>query len=419
MKRIQLSHMLGCAWILVALGAPALALANEKPLPVAQVQGADMYTMSSTTIPGPRRYYVSLPERYNASNRRYSVLYVIDGDFQFEHVAAAVRSLARTGRIEPLIVVGVALNGEQEYQHYTTWTTDELPGSGGAPQLLQFLQKDLLPRIQHQYRTTGHQAIAGYSLGGLLVLQAALAKDSPFAAYYAMSPSLYLDNYALNSKLANAPLSGRLFLSVANEQGMGVSELAGMLKPSSERFSWQFQQFAHDTHYSTALPAITAALQWDFADYSLEMADLLALGDERAVLKALSGKLQHWSQPQLGWLQAWNLAKYYVVSKQMDHLEQSLAMWEQAWPGASLELRVQLVKACLKKQLLDTAQALVDKAPVALEQSHDWQKQRADLFAAKGDMVAAKSAQKKAEQLAREQHLAEWEFQELAPGSYQ
>lgn len=417
MKRIQLSHMLCCAWFIAGVGAPAVTVADEQPL--AQVQSASMYSISSTTLAGARRYYVSLPERYDASNRRYSVLYVIDGDFQFEHVAAAARSLARTGRIEPLIVVGVALNGEQEYQHYTTWKTDELPGSGGAPQLLQFLQKDLLPRIQRQYRTSGKQAIAGYSLGGLLVLQAALAKDSPFAAFYAMSPSLYLDNYALNAKLAKAPLAGRLFLSVANEQGMGVSELAGMLKPSSERFSWQFQQFAHDTHYSTALPAITAALQWDFANYSLEMADLLALGDERAVLKAFSGKLQHWSEPQLGWLQAWNLAKYYVVSKQMDHVEQSLAMWEQAWPGAGAELRIQLVKACLKKQLLDTAQALVEKAPAALAQSHDWQKQRADLFAAKGDMAAAKAAQQTAEQLARAQHLAEWEFQELAPGSYQ
>lgn len=375
--------------------------------------------MSSSILSGERRFYVSLPERYDASGRAYSVLYVLDGDFQFEHVAAAVRSLARTGRIEPLIVVGITFNGEAEYQRYTTWKTDELAGSGGADTMLRFIQQELVPRINHDYRTTHQQALSGYSLGGLLVLQAALAKPSSFQAYYAMSPSLYLDNYALNEKLANAPLQGRLYLSVANEQGMGVSELAGKLKASSANFTWHFQVFEQENHYSTALPAIVAALQWDFESYSLELADLLALADERTVISRLSAKSSHWSKPKLGWLQAWNLAKYYVVSKQLSNLEQSLQRWEHAWPGSASELRIQLVKACLKKQHLDIAQSLVDHAPADLEQSHDWQKQKADLFAAKGDLPRAKAAQIKAEQLARAQHLAQWELQELALGSYQ
>lgn len=378
-----------------------------------------MQQMQSTLLQGERRYYVSLPERYEASNRRYSVLYIVDADFQFEHVAATVRNLARMGRIEPLIVVGIAFNGEKEYQRYTSWRTTDLDVSGDAPLLLDYLNKELLPLINQRYRTTKQQAIAGYSLGGLLVLQAMLQPQSPFSAFYAMSPSLFLDNYALNKKLASAPLRGRLFLSVANEQGMGVAELADLLKPTNAALQWHFAQFAQDTHYSTALPALLAALQWDFADYGLDSGQLLALGDENAVLTHFRARKAHWSSYHMGWLQAWNLAKYYVASKQLQANEASLQAWEQVMPGASHELRIQLVKALLKYQQVDAVAALVANAPASLEQSHDWQKQLADFYAARGELPHAKQAQRKAEALARAQHLAEWEYQELAPGSYQ
>jgi uncharacterized protein len=69
-----------------------------------------------------RRYMVSLPERYLMTQRQYPSLFVIDADFQFQHVAAMVKNLSRTGKIPPMIVIGIANQGGDDYLKTTTWS---------------------------------------------------------------------------------------------------------------------------------------------------------------------------------------------------------------------------------------------------------------------------------------------------------
>ena len=85
------------------------------------------FTHNSNLYNAERRYMVALPERYHATQRQYPVLYIIDGDFQFRHVSAAVNNLARVGKIPPMIVVGIALQGQADYIKSTTWAAEDNP----------------------------------------------------------------------------------------------------------------------------------------------------------------------------------------------------------------------------------------------------------------------------------------------------
>ncbi len=390
--------------------------------PAAAASMADhQHSHFSKVLQQQRRYQLSLPERYQSSDRRYAVLYLIDADFQFEHVAATVRQLARAGRIAPLIVVGVATNGTSDYQHKTSWLTADLPGSGGAAAMLQYLRTELLPVINTQYRTSGKQALLGYSLGGLLSLQALLQGEGSYSAFYALSPSVWLDNQSIISRFSRAALTtlpaSRLFISLANEAGMGVQELRSQLQQQAPAtLQWQFAHFPAETHYSMALPALTAALQWDFAGHFVDLAPLLKYPAYGDVLDYFAKRRAHWAGYQYDWLQAYTIAKYLWITNQWPQAEQILQQTEQKLPGSSRELRVQLAKVLLKKQQAKLALQLLQQAPQP--EYHDWHKQMADAYAALQQPALALQYQQQAEALVIAQQLETWEYQELEPGSY-
>lgn len=391
------------------------------PPAVAASLADSQHSHFSQVLQQQRRYQVSLPERYQSSSRRYAVLYLIDADFQFEHVAATVRQLARSGRIAPLIVVGVATNGTSDYQHKTSWATADLPGSGGAQAMLQYLRTELQQVVNTQYRTSGQQALLGYSLGGLLSLQALLQGDGTYSAFYALSPSVWLDNQSIVGRFQRAALAklppSRLFISLANEEGMGVQELRAQLQQQAPTtLQWQFAHFPAETHYSMALPALTAALHWDFTGHFVDLAPLLKFSDYAAVLDYFAKRRQHWAGYQYDWLQAYTIAKYLWISKQWPQAEELLAQTEQKLPGSSNELRVQLAKVLLKKQQAKLALQLLLQAPQP--QYHDWLKQMADAYAALQQPELARQYQQQAEALAISQQLEPWEYQELEPGTY-
>jgi tetratricopeptide (TPR) repeat protein len=65
-------------------------------------------TLVSAKVGELREFWVSLPDRYNASTERYPVLYMMDGDFNFNSgVIGGVRQAAWMGEIPEFIIVGI------------------------------------------------------------------------------------------------------------------------------------------------------------------------------------------------------------------------------------------------------------------------------------------------------------------------
>ncbi len=123
---------------------------------------------------GPRRHVeIWLPPGYDSSSRRYPVLYMHDGQNLFDPriantgvdwgVDEAVMRLVERGVIPPVIVVGVWSSPEKRGREYSPWQD--------APRYARFLQEELIPSINREFRTlTGpdNTAVMGSSMGGLL-----------------------------------------------------------------------------------------------------------------------------------------------------------------------------------------------------------------------------------------------------------
>lgn len=107
-----------------------------------------MFEHQSNILKQNRRYMVSLPERYYSNKRQYPTLYVVDSDFQFQHTSALVTNLSRMGKIPPMIVIGIANQGQPDYIYHTTWDSENNEEYGGASLFNEYIEQELLPVIK-------------------------------------------------------------------------------------------------------------------------------------------------------------------------------------------------------------------------------------------------------------------------------
>jgi len=172
--------------------------------------------LQSAVLAEPRDLIVSLPESYpREPSRRYPVLYVLDGSSQAAHTAESARLLTRIGVMPEILVVGIPSSSENRSRDYTppymrVDAEDEKAPPGEADRFLRFIETELIPHVERQYRTTSTRMLAGNSRGGLFVVYSLLEKPDLFAARFAFSPALWRDDDRLVKELAKSLTSRAL-----------------------------------------------------------------------------------------------------------------------------------------------------------------------------------------------------------------
>lgn len=153
-----------------------------------------------------RRVWIYLPPGYAASDRRYGVLYMHDGQNVFDSATAyagewgvdeALDSLAAAGG-PGLIVVAVDNGHHQRMDEYSPWRHPQA-GGGDGDAYADFLAKTLKPYVDRTYRTRPepeHTGIMGSSMGGLISLHAGLRHPGVFGRVGVFSPSLWFSEEA-------------------------------------------------------------------------------------------------------------------------------------------------------------------------------------------------------------------------------
>jgi len=143
---------------------------------------------------------VGLPNSYYSSQMFYPVLYVLDGDFLFGITKGIADMLMFGKEIKDIIVVGISYG-----QGIVVWnnkrTRDLTTGgdtllangqhAGGADNFIKFIQYELFPVVNKNYRTNpDSSAICGTSYGGLLNSYILFKQPELFKNYIISSPSL-------------------------------------------------------------------------------------------------------------------------------------------------------------------------------------------------------------------------------------
>ncbi len=184
-----------------------------------------MITVSHIQIPAlpterPRRLYVYLPEDYDATERRYPVLYMFDGHNVFyDSDATYGKSWGMKEYLEahhtPLIVVAVECNPEgfRRLNEYSPWSFHAPRPVGTVEGLgkvtMDWIVHELKPQIDRQYRTLSereHTMIAGSSMGGLMTLYAVTAYNETFSKGAALSPCFWVSPKNM-AELLKTPLA--------------------------------------------------------------------------------------------------------------------------------------------------------------------------------------------------------------------
>ena len=284
--RVSLLALLGALWAFTPLAQSA-----TPPAPEPVIIG-EKFTIESKALAETRTYVVHTPDYYNNRKDAYPVLVLQDAENNFAYTSDAVHLLSANGRIPAMIVVGI--NNADRTRDMTPskpksgfggtpWTGP----AGGADKFLSFIADELLPTIDHNYRTRPYRVLIGHSLGGLFAVYALLNRPEVFQGYIITSPSLWWDDQVLVKTAqpffaAHHDLHADIYMSMANE---GDTMLGGAWKLSAEleeaklpNVRWQFKRSPEEEHGTIPYISTYAGLQAIFEGYRI--ADPIALVEE-------------------------------------------------------------------------------------------------------------------------------------------
>ncbi len=282
-----------------ALALPA-ALVAQPALPKTITIGT-VDTLYSATLKEKRPYLVYLPPSYSDTvytQRKYPVLYLLDGDAHFHSVTGLLQILGTgvngTYVVPEMIVIAIPNTNRMRDLTPTAAITDPdgkpnkgFGGGGGMPQFLKFMQTELLPHIDSAYRTAPYRVFVGHSLGGLTTIDALYTMPQTFNAYLAIDPSLWWDHRLLLSQAkgfftGTKPAGRTLYVAQANtlaaDDSLPNGHFASIVQFNrvAEAYNkggirYGFKYYGDDDHGSVPLIAEYDALRFVFDFYRMDL----------------------------------------------------------------------------------------------------------------------------------------------------
>lgn len=288
--------------ILAAFAFSSISWAQTREAPAALGFAAKF---DSAVLKEERKIWVHLPYANTVSKdkvpERYPVIYLLDGDANFNAVVAITEHLSAEGRMPPSIVVGIMHPNRVKDLTFGV-DQQEFPDAvfgkdvGGGPEFMAYIENELMPYIDSHYATDSYKIFIGHSLGGLSVIHALVHRPSLFNAYVSLDASLWWNQEVLvndASKLMKSrSYAGKsLYVAMANRLKPGMT-LKTVLKDRSESSSliranlhfldylkrdrpaglrYQSKFYADENHGSLPLIGEYDALRFIFAPYYFQV----------------------------------------------------------------------------------------------------------------------------------------------------
>lgn len=182
------------------------------------------FVLYSPEIKADKKIWIYLPHNYYASDKRFPVLYMHDGQNLFDAKTSAFGEWRADETLDSLkaevIVIGIEHGGEKRLTELTPYPNEKY-GGGGADSYLDFVVKTLIPHVNKKYRTktgAGDTAIMGSSLGGLVSFYALLKYPDVFGRAGVFSPSFWF-NDAIYTFAENAGrIKGKIYFAAGDSE---------------------------------------------------------------------------------------------------------------------------------------------------------------------------------------------------------
>ena len=244
-----------------------------------------------------RKVWIHIPNSNggNTGNEPYPVIYLLDGDENFNDIISITEFMSKTGLCPPMIVV--AILHPSRMTDLTFGTDKETPGIvGKGEKFMLHVEKELMPYIESNYPTASYKIFIGHSVGGLTVVYTLMYHPELFDAYVSLDGALWWNNQHTVTEakmiLANKNYNGKtLFMALANrlDRGMDTLEvqkdttegtelirsnlefIKDIFKNKTNHLRFQHKYYENDDHSSVRLIGEYDALRFIFDYYKLKI----------------------------------------------------------------------------------------------------------------------------------------------------
>lgn len=229
---------------------------NVKPLTIGEIR-----TLKSEILNEDRTLNIYLPQNFDKT-KSYPVIYLLDGSMNedFIHVTGLIQFFNQMYAMPETIVVGIANTDRKRDFTFHTDLKDlqkDYPTTGHSDKFISFLEKELKPYIENQFKVT-EKYVFGQSLGGLLATEILLKKPELFNNYFIISPSIWWDDESLlkgaTQRLAKIPDTKKfIYISVGKGEHpvmvKDAEDLYDVLKKAGKK-NWtiEYKMMETDNH---------------------------------------------------------------------------------------------------------------------------------------------------------------------------
>jgi predicted alpha/beta superfamily hydrolase len=151
---------------------------------------------------------------------------------------------------------------------------------GEADKFLHFIETELFPYIEKNFRTLPYRIFSGHSAGGMCVTHAFLSHTNMFNSYIAISPSLNWDSSLFNKvaeeKIGSMNLKGKLYYFTigGNETPSSIEDahvFAQTLRiKSPAELMWKFDYIENEDHGSQSTIALYNGLRFIYEGWNFD-----------------------------------------------------------------------------------------------------------------------------------------------------
>lgn len=206
-----------------------------------------------------RQIQIYLPPNYKDSKEKYPVLYVLDGQRFFLYAVSLSQSFKQFQLTPEFIVVGINTDYPKRFQDL----------GDGKERFIKFLENELTPYIDNNYRTNNENLFFGWEYGASLVFNTMLSNPTLFEAYIMASAYPIIDKIdELNSI---SELNTNLYFSVSPDEydvKHSAVKLDSLLSQKNiDGLKWAFLKLDIEQHRSTGYPTLYHGIRNYFKYY--------------------------------------------------------------------------------------------------------------------------------------------------------
>ncbi|GAA4279297.1 hypothetical protein GCM10022259_40220 [Aquimarina mytili] len=368
-----------------------------------------------------KSYQVFLPESYNyTSTTTYPVVYLIDGDYNFYYQTGIIESLSNIAeKIPELIVVGISDNGNEEYKKNCTPKTNKNP-DGNSENFIKYIEEELKPKIEKQYKVSPFQILVGHSLGGLFATHVFLDNPTLFSAYIVIDPSYWWSDYEIITKANNLlknskEINSHFFVTVASTKQMGVFGFVDVLdKYYPNTKYWDFKRYENENHGSVGLVSVRDGLLKIFENFQLSKEQFYQLETANQVIDHFKKQSKKYNtEVRIPPMQLSKIIYYYFRKDKFDELkilEEGIAT---NFSSSTDDYYAALAKYLIQVEKLKEAQVLLEKSITSNPNAFKSYEALSKLYFIKKEYEKAMQLGRQSVQIAKQLKVRQWQINEL------